>query len=78
VDGRITGDTLTSPVLGPQVFIGDVPAIISYVGSTPGQVAGFLQIVLTVPPDAPAGDSIPVSVSFGQFQAPTGVTIAIR
>ena len=78
VDGRITGDTLTSPVLGAQVLIGGVPAEVSYVGSTPGQIAGFLQINLKVPFNATVGDAVPVSVTIGQFPAQNGVTVAIR
>jgi uncharacterized protein (TIGR03437 family) len=77
-DGRIIGDQLTRPVLAVRVFLGETQLETTYVGSTPGQVAGMLQINAKVPFDAPVGNSVPLTVYIGVTPAQTGVTVSVR
>jgi uncharacterized protein (TIGR03437 family) len=61
-----------------RVFLGETQLETTYVGSTPGQVAGMLQINAKVPFDAPVGNSVPLTVYIGVTPAQTGVTVSVR
>jgi uncharacterized protein (TIGR03437 family) len=80
VDGQVTSSLTTQPALSPvTVMFGNAPATnYQYVGEAPGVVAGVLQINVTVPQLAPAGNAVPLVVNVGSFATPNGVTIAIQ
>lgn len=49
MDGVITGDTLSTPLLPVLAYLDGQPATVLYAGSAPGLVAGVLQINLQLP-----------------------------
>jgi uncharacterized protein (TIGR03437 family) len=55
---------LASSTLTPEVTVGGAPAHVFFAGLTPGAV-GLLQINIQLPPQLPAGNSLPLSVQFG-------------
>ena len=63
-----------------RVDIDGQPAVVSYAGTSPGAVAGLVQINAIVPPTVRAGPAIPLTVSIGSAVASRrsqpGVTIA--
>jgi len=65
----------TTPVT-PSVTIGGVPAAVSFSGLAPGFL-GLHQVNVQVPPDAPAGDAVLVSLAIGGTASNT-VTIAVQ
>ena len=48
-----------------RVDIDGQPAVVSYAGTSPGAVAGLVQINAIVPPTVRAGPAIPLTVSIG-------------
>jgi uncharacterized protein (TIGR03437 family) len=67
-----------SPVLSPVTLtVGGAPATLAYAASAPAFV-GLMQINLTVPDTAPTGASVPVVLTIGKAQSPSGVTIAVK
>ncbi len=78
VDGRVVGEQLSKPQLAVRVFLGDLQLETSYVGSTPGQVTGMLQVNAKVPYTAPTGDALPLTVYVGSYPAQNGVTVSVR
>jgi hypothetical protein len=76
VDGKLAGSPLPAPVLPVQLFIGDVPAEIQYVGGVLGQVAGLMQINARLA--AGTGDGRqPLLLRIGQAASPTGVFLIV-
>jgi endo-1,4-beta-xylanase len=65
------------PVLPVRVTVGGVAANLDYASSAPG-FAGLMQINLRVPPEAPTGAAVPVILTVGTAQSPSGVTIAVQ
>ncbi len=79
VDGRVASSTpYPAPLLPVRVFIGDREAQVLYAGAAPGFVAGAMQINALIPPDAPTGSSVPVTVTIGTRNSQSAATIAIR
>jgi uncharacterized protein (TIGR03437 family) len=78
IDGRVIGDTLTKPLLAVRVFLGELQLETTYVGSTPGQVSGMLQVNAKVPYTAPTGNALPLTVYVGSYPAQGGVTVSVR
>jgi uncharacterized protein (TIGR03437 family) len=68
------GLTLSITAQNPTVTIGGISAHVAFSGLAPG-FAGLWQINVVVPANAPAGDDIPVQVTFGS--ASNTVTMAI-
>ncbi|MBV9768270.1 MAG: hypothetical protein JOZ32_01755, partial [Bryobacterales bacterium] len=66
------------PLLPVSVEIGGLPAVVSYAGAAPLEVAGLLQVNATVPAGVPTGTSVPVVIKVGAVSSQSGVTIAIR
>jgi endo-1,4-beta-xylanase len=67
-----------APVLSPVALtVGGAAATLGYAASAPGFV-GLMQINLTVPDTAPTGASVPVVLTIGTAQSPSGVTIAVK
>jgi uncharacterized protein (TIGR03437 family) len=48
-----------------------------WAGFASGSVAGLYQINVTIPANAPTGNSVPVSYTIGSYTSPT-VTMAIK
>jgi uncharacterized protein (TIGR03437 family) len=61
----------------PALTVGGAAATLGYAASAPGFV-GLMQINLTVPDAAPTGGAVPVVLTIGTAQSPSGVTIAIK
>jgi uncharacterized protein (TIGR03437 family) len=79
-DGQIApadGSQPTTPVLPVSVSIGGIPAQVQSAGSTAGQVAGYLQVSVLVPDDAPSGSNVPVILTVGSVDSPAA-TMAIQ
>jgi uncharacterized repeat protein (TIGR01451 family) len=58
--------------------IGGVEATIAYAGEAPGYTLGLQQINVLIPEGAPAGSSIPITLTANGTATQTGVTIAIE
>jgi uncharacterized protein (TIGR03437 family) len=77
VDGSVT-TTVIPPFLPVSVSIGGVSTTnFQFLGEAPGEVAGVLQINVTIPTNAPAG-VVPLTVTVGSVTSQSGVTIAIK
>jgi uncharacterized protein (TIGR03437 family) len=50
---------------------------LQYVGGAPGDVAGLLQVNVTVPAGVTPGSAVPVVIRVGNVTSQTGVTIAV-
>ena len=66
------------PVLPVSVRIAGQPAQILYAGAAPGLISGVLQVNCLIPPTAPSGWSVPITLAIGTFVSPDGVTLSIR
>jgi uncharacterized protein (TIGR03437 family) len=60
------------------VLIGGQPATVAYKGAAPGDVAGVIQMNVTVPAGIAPGAAVPVSFTVGSKTSPSGVTIAVN
>jgi uncharacterized protein (TIGR03437 family) len=78
IDGRVTGVPLQTPVLACSATIGGQPASIQYCGAAPGETSGLLQINAQVPQSVIPGSSVPVTITIGTAQSPSGVTVAVK
>lgn len=63
------------PVL---VSIGGQITTTNYTGETPGSLSGLMQINALVPPNAPTGPSVPVTVSINGRTTQNNITIAVK
>ena len=70
-------DNLANTFVTPVVMIGAIPAKVSFSGLAPGFV-GLNQVNVQVPPNAPTGDAVPLSMSDGLGSNSNVVTIAIQ
>jgi uncharacterized protein (TIGR03437 family) len=78
VDGLIaTGPTFAAPLLPVTVTIGGVGATVVSAAAVQGEVAGIMQIVVTLPSSVTTSNSVPVTVQVGTAVSPT-VTIAVK
>jgi uncharacterized protein (TIGR03437 family) len=77
-DGVVTGAELAKPLLPVRVWIGGQEAEVLYAGTSPGSVAGLLQINARVPAGAPVGQSVPVMIHAGDRASQPGVALAIK
>jgi uncharacterized protein (TIGR03437 family) len=77
VTGQAAQAPYPAPVLPVTLTVDGVPANILFVGEAPGFV-GLLQINAQLPGGfIPTGD-LPVALSVGNFESPSGVTIAVK
>lgn len=67
-----------APRLPVRVTVGGQPAEIVYAAEAPHAVTGLLQVNFRVPPNAPIGDAVPLTLTIGAFRSPDGVTMAVR
>jgi uncharacterized protein (TIGR03437 family) len=77
VDGGITSNATTVPVLPIAVKIGGQPASIVFEGEAPGIVAGVLQLNVMVPATVTSGSNTLV-VTIGNNSTQSGLTVAIQ
>lgn len=77
VDGQVTGDVLSRPLLAVSVTIGGLAADVLYAGAASGAVAGVLQVNVRVPQAAPHGPAVPVRITVGSAASQPGVTMAV-
>jgi len=65
-----------------RVDVAGQPAVVSYAGTSPGAVAGLVQINAIVPPTVAAGASVPITVSIGSAansrRSQPGVTLGVK
>jgi trimeric autotransporter adhesin len=76
VDGKIAGGALPKPAATLTATIGGVPAVVQFAGGAPNNVAGVMQVNVTVPSLLPPGAAALV-VKAGAASSPPGVTIAV-
>jgi uncharacterized protein (TIGR03437 family) len=81
-NGEIATTAITLAENTVRVDIDGQPAVVSYAGTSPGAVAGLVQVNAIVPPTVRAGAAIPLTVSIGGVAASRrsqpGVTIAVK
>ncbi len=78
LDGVLALDVLPAPLAQVEVLIGGIPCDVYYAGAQPGSPAGYLELNLKVPEDAPAGPDVAVVVKIGGVESTRGVTIALK
>jgi len=78
VDGMLA--TPPYPQVKPNVVVtmGGVPCVTNYAGAAPGLVSGVLQINAQVPTGVTPGPSVPLTVTIGDVNAQSGVTLAVK
>jgi uncharacterized protein (TIGR03437 family) len=76
VDGSLAAVPFPAPVGKVSVTIGGASALIVYAGAAPGEVAGLMQINVTVPSGLPSSAPLVLTVAGAISQA--GCTIAIK
>ncbi len=76
VDGKVAGSVSPIPMATVTVTIGGVPAAVQFAGGAPNNVAGVMQVNVTVPSLLPPGAAALV-VTVGAASSPPGVTIAV-
>ncbi len=78
-DGLLVPATsLAHPIAAVSVKIGDLDAPVEYAGSAPGLVAGLLQVNAKIPSNARTGDAVPLTLTIGDAQSQSGVTVVVR
>jgi uncharacterized protein (TIGR03437 family) len=77
-DGVVASNVLPVPNLPVSVWIGGVPATVTYAGAAPTMVEGVFQINVTVPPLAPTGSNILVILQVGTTFSPSNTWLAIQ
>ncbi len=67
---------------GGVAGVGSVPGVVTYAGTSEGSIDGLVQINAIVPPNAPTGTAVPLTVSIGSPSAShitqTGATIGVK
>jgi uncharacterized protein (TIGR03437 family) len=80
--GEVVSTAIALAANTVRVDIDGQPAVVSYAGTSPGAVAGLVQINAIVPPTVRTGAAIPLTVSVGSAAASRrsqpGVTIAVK
>jgi len=66
------------PQLTVTATIGGLPATVTYAGGAPLELAGLLQVNVTIPSGVATGASVPIVITVGTASSQTGVTIAIK
>ena len=83
VTGAITSATLPPPQVTPapalpiQVWIGGQPAVYTYAGEAPGNVAGVMQLNVRIPANVQPGTAF-VQVSIGGNMSQFGVMVSVH
>jgi uncharacterized protein (TIGR03437 family) len=81
-NGAVADSAVTLSNATCRVDIDGQPAVVAYAGTSPGAVAGLVQINAIVPPTVRSGAAIPLTVSVGSATAArrsqVGVTLAVK
>lgn len=81
-NGEVVNSAITLADNTVRVDIDGQPAVVTYAGTSPGAVAGLVQINAIVPPTVRTGQAIALTVSIGSAAASRrsqpGVTIAVK
>ena len=77
VDGKLASSTPPTPQQSVIATVGGIPAVVTYAGGAPGEVAGVMQVNLQIPPGVTPGSAVPVTIQVGTVQSQSGVTIAV-
>lgn len=79
VTGQVTplSANTPKPVAAVGVTIDGQPVQVQFWGEAPGEVAGLLQLNVTIPVNAPTGD-LPLLVNIGGNSSQAGVTISVQ
>jgi len=85
LDGALTSATAAGVHLldeaDVQLSVGGQPAVVLYAGTSPGAVAGLVQVNAIIPPTSSTGtDSLSLTIGPKSTtrQAQTGVTVAVK
>jgi uncharacterized protein (TIGR03437 family) len=78
LDGAMTPDASTKPLLPVTARIGGVEAEVLYAGGVPTLVSGLLQFNVKVPDNSPTGSAVPLSITIGEASSQPGVTVSIQ
>ncbi|MBI4892057.1 MAG: hypothetical protein HY821_15635, partial [Acidobacteria bacterium] len=78
IDGALALEVLPKPVAAVEVLIGGIACDVYYAGAQPGSPAGYLELNVKAPEDAPAGPAVAVVVRIGGVESTRGVTIALK
>ena len=78
VDGAIVRPPLPGLQAAVTALIDGQPATVLYAGSTPGAIAGLVQITVEIPAGTTPGSSVPVVVMAADQSSAYGVTISVR
>jgi uncharacterized protein (TIGR03437 family) len=78
VDGKPAAQPLPRPVLPVTVTIGGQTAQVQYAGGAPGEVAGVMQVNVTIPSGVQTGSAVPVVLQVGTAISQAGVTLAVQ
>ena len=76
-DGDAPGLVLTSVNTQPLVTIGGITAPVAFAGLQP-QFPGVYQLNVTVPANAPTGNTVPIQIQVGGVTSPATFTIAVN
>jgi uncharacterized protein (TIGR03437 family) len=71
------GSAGKTPLAAVKVTIGGQDAVVQYAGSSPGSIAGLLQVNAVVPQGVGPGTA-EVQISAGGVVSQSGVTIAVQ
>ena len=81
-NGEVAGAAVRVADNTYRVDIDGQPAVVTYAGTSPGAVAGLVQINAIVPPTVRTGAAIPMTVSIGATtsarRSQPGVTLAVK
>jgi uncharacterized protein (TIGR03437 family) len=85
MDGALTSVTAPGIKLNDaanvKVFVGGQPAVVLYAGTSPGAVAGLVQVNVIIPPTSSTG-AVPILLTIGDptvtRQGQAGVTVAVK
>jgi uncharacterized protein (TIGR03437 family) len=78
LDGQITGAVLPKPLVPVYAYIAGFAAEVQYAGAAPGLIAGVIQVNVLIPAEAPSGEAVPITLTIGQRESGSGVTLAIK
>ncbi len=82
INGEVASAAVTLADNTCRVDIDGQPAVVSYAGTSPGAVAGLVQVNAIIPPTVRSGAAIPITISIGSAVAARrsqpGVTVAVK
>jgi uncharacterized protein (TIGR03437 family) len=73
VDGELaSAQPYPKPLLPVSVTVGGLPAIVTYAGAAPTEVAGLMQVVVQIPAGVQPGGYVPVALQVGNASTVSG------